>query len=135
MITLDMTRKGLTVAVDEQMFTLEHGIKTLQISLGTYNLTGKAITAVFDKTQVETGLLMVEDNLIKLPIAAGYVRKGVNYIQLNICKRHNPCTSKGITCWESKTLRTRHSHYHAHSNIGATHCATFWNGYMGKSTL
>lgn len=84
MITLDMTKKHIDVAITEQSFVLESGILTLQISLGAYDLSGKTITAGFSITELETGALAVADGVIQLPIYYGLLAFGTNYIQLNI---------------------------------------------------
>lgn|GEM_PF-4171863 len=84
MITLDMTKKHIDVAITEQSFVLESGILTLQISLGAYDLTGKTITAGFSITELETGALAVADGVIQLPIYYGLLAYGTNYIQINL---------------------------------------------------
>lgn len=84
MITLDMTKKADRVSISEGAFTLENGVLTLQISLGSYALTGKTVTAAFSPSLVETGSLVVTEGVIAIPISPSLVVAGNNYIQLNI---------------------------------------------------
>lgn len=84
MIILDMTKKSTKVTLTEKAFSLENGVLTLSITLGTYDLTDKTITAVFDATGIETAPLDVVADVIQLPIVQGLVLAGYNNIQLNI---------------------------------------------------
>jgi hypothetical protein len=84
MITLDMTKKATEVKITDDAFDLESGVLTLAISLGSYSLTGKTVTASFSPALAETGALSVVAGVIQLPITPSFVEKGYNYIQLNI---------------------------------------------------
>lgn len=84
MITLYMSQKNDPVIIPDGAFSTEAGILTLEISLGSYSLTGKTITAVFSQTAVETATLIVSNSLIQLPITLGLLVAGENQIQLNI---------------------------------------------------
>ena len=84
MITLDMLRKSAPKFITENAFNLESGILTLQVSLGTFSLTGKTVTAAFSPKLAETGVLTVTNGVIQIPINSTWVQAGENEIQLNI---------------------------------------------------
>lgn len=84
MIELNMTNKKQRVIIDNAAFHKESGVLTLLISLGEYSLEGKTVTAVFDRSGLETEVLEVTEGVIRLPIYRGFPEAGVNYIQLNI---------------------------------------------------
>lgn len=79
-----MTRKGARKFVTDNAFTLESGVLTLQVSLGSYSLSGKTVTASFSPKLVETGALSVVGGVIQIPITPSLIQAGPNEIQLNI---------------------------------------------------
>lgn len=107
MIILDMAKKNTSVKVAYNAFTLENKIITLQIGVGTYDLTDKTITAVFNPTEVEAGPLSVIDGVIKIPMYASMVQYGLNYIQLNFRWGDNYLKQSPVMIWFiNKSLST-----------------------------
>lgn len=84
MIQLDMTKKATSVYADIAAFSGETGILTLPVSLGTYSLTGKTVTAVFLPKAVETAALSIVEGVIQIPINSNVIAAGLNRIQLYI---------------------------------------------------
>ena len=87
MITLNMKEKNKGITISDKAFSLENNIVTLQIKVmdgdAAYDLTGKTITASFDKTGIETGALSMTNGLIQMPITNNLIKAGYNLIQLN----------------------------------------------------
>lgn len=107
MIVLDMTQK-ISVRITTSAFNLENDILKLEIDCGIYDLTGKTITAAFSPVGVETAPLTVNtEGLIELPIYAGEIQCGVNYIQLNFRWSTNKLEQSPVMMWViDKSLET-----------------------------
>lgn len=82
MIILDMQQKRTIVPIPIGAFSDENNVLTLEIDVGSYDLTGKIISAKFNPAEVESEVLDVVNGVIKLPIYSTYVEPGVNMIQL-----------------------------------------------------
>ncbi|SHI42156.1 hypothetical protein [Parasporobacterium paucivorans] len=87
MITLDMSKKLITVPITDQAFDTTSGIVTLSVLITTdgtapYDLTGKTVTARFNPAEVESAVLSVVDGKVQLPVYSNYLKPAINYIQL-----------------------------------------------------
>lgn len=102
MITANMTTK-LELRLTDKHFSVENGILTLEINVGTYSLTGKTITAAFNPTGFETAPLssaVVDgNNVVSIPIFASYIQEGVNYIQLYFRWDTTKLETSGVMMW------------------------------------
>lgn len=61
MITMDMTNKR-QIHVADRHFSVENGILTLQVNLGSYDLTGKTIPAGYRPTEVKLFPVCISNN-------------------------------------------------------------------------